>query len=36
MGDKTPNKPKKKKKPIVKNTVPTTERQDGPVRKDNK
>ena len=36
MGDKTPNKPKKKKKPVVKSTGPTTERQDSPVKKHKK
>ena len=36
MGDKTPNKPKKKKKPVVKNPGPTTERQDSPVKKKDK
>ena len=36
MGDKTPNKQKKKKKPVVKSTGPTTERKDSPVKKHNK
>ncbi len=36
MGDKTPNKPKKKKKPVVKSSGPTTERQDSPLKKNNK
>lgn len=36
MGDKTPNKPKKKKKPVVKSTGPTTERQESPMQKHKK
>ncbi len=33
MGDKTPNKPKKKKKPVVKNTGIPTEPDSTPAKK---
>ncbi len=36
MGDKTPNKPKKKKKPVVKSPGPASEQQDNPGKKNRK